>query len=813
MSYFVNRKKQHIAFLLILLIVFLPSARLIGAEELEPVVAEEENLSAEALVPKKSSKDLELIDFANGLFQRNFYDMALSEYKKFVASYPDSDYLDDAYFGIAESLFFLKSYQKAIGAFNSYKEFYPQGEKIFISNFRLGQSFFYIDDFDNALIHLNQVDINKLEKEFIPAFYFYEGKILSKQKKAKEAYDALEKVIKTDPPNDYVFLAYVELAELSNESEDYVHAIDFYQKAYASTKEEERKAISLYKQGEIYILIKRHKEAVKTFQEVMKKYPQTDIAFDAFSNLLVSLYNLEEYESLLSMYEAHRKEFAGKDAAKLFKLYYILATAHVQLGNFIGALTVLDDALSLEGLSPDEVHKALIKKTEILVKIQKFDIALSILTDQLAESALEPDNLLFLKAESLYGMGNYQEAFELYQEIRTKYPQSSLNDESLYSMAHAKSKLTHLTEAADLFLNYFETGQDIHKKEEALYNLILIERDLQDLKKTIQYAETFVATFRESVKQERILFLLGTLYQQNKEYAKAVEVNKTFMAMYPQSERLHEIYFLFAFNLQSLGSNEEALKYYEKLNAQEIPRNLRYPALKNSALIYLNQDNKEKAVAAFDEIIALYEENDLQLDTYIWIAEYYYDKKQFENMLSIVEKAEIKVAGQENEKVVQIAFLKAQALMNEGRIEKAIKKYQEVLADESDLLFKAASRIGLGLCYVEKKMYEKAKSEFETAILENTEDNTITMRARFEIANMYWNLHEYEEAIKFYMFVSVLYDDEQYCATALYRAGQAFEKVERLHEALKVYDELTIRYPGSEYYPKAVERIEALDAI
>ncbi|MDD5439937.1 MAG: hypothetical protein PHS37_07110, partial [Candidatus Omnitrophica bacterium] len=44
---------------------------------------------------------VEQLDFANGLFQRGFYDMAITEYRKFITLFPKDNYTPDAFFGIA----------------------------------------------------------------------------------------------------------------------------------------------------------------------------------------------------------------------------------------------------------------------------------------------------------------------------------------------------------------------------------------------------------------------------------------------------------------------------------------------------------------------------------------------------------------------------------------------------------------------------------------------------------------------------------------------------------------------------------------
>ena len=43
-----------------------------------------------------TSVDIEQLDFANGLFQRELYQMAINEYKSFITSFPENEYLYEA---------------------------------------------------------------------------------------------------------------------------------------------------------------------------------------------------------------------------------------------------------------------------------------------------------------------------------------------------------------------------------------------------------------------------------------------------------------------------------------------------------------------------------------------------------------------------------------------------------------------------------------------------------------------------------------------------------------------------------------------
>ena len=83
------------------------------------------------------------LDSANSLFQRGMYKMAINEYAKFIESFPESVYLHEAYFGIAESWYFLKDYNAAIAGYKRYTAEFPMRDKTAVSELRIGQALFF----------------------------------------------------------------------------------------------------------------------------------------------------------------------------------------------------------------------------------------------------------------------------------------------------------------------------------------------------------------------------------------------------------------------------------------------------------------------------------------------------------------------------------------------------------------------------------------------------------------------------------------------------------------------------------------------
>ena len=67
-----------------------------------------------------------------------------------------------------------------------------------------------------------------------------------------------------------------------------------------------------------------------------------------------------------------------------------------------------------------------------------------------------------------------------------------------------------------------------------------------------------------------------------------------------------------------------------------------------------------------------------------------------------------------------------------------------------------------------------------------------------------------DEALKFYLLVATIYDDDYYCSESLLRAAKIAEQLKRKTDALKMYSEILDKYKNSAAADYAKERVGLL---
>ena len=124
-----------------------------------------------------TGNEIEEFDFANGLFSRGMYDMAVDGYNEFLARYPGSRYAEAARYRIAECYFLEKDYGKALTEFGRFLSAYPSSEMAVKARLRTGQIYYASGDLEKSAAVMSAVTADKkvAEEDRETAAYYLAG--------------------------------------------------------------------------------------------------------------------------------------------------------------------------------------------------------------------------------------------------------------------------------------------------------------------------------------------------------------------------------------------------------------------------------------------------------------------------------------------------------------------------------------------------------------------------------------------------------------------------------------------------------------
>jgi len=740
-----------------------------------------------------SIKESEQLDFAQGLLSRGMYDMAILQYQKFISAYPQSPSLQEAYLSLGEGYFLSQDLNKAVDTFEQFIKLYPNSDQLPQGVLRLGQIDIQQKKYDEALKELGSIDAEKqLKGPMLQSFDYYTAQAYLDKSDTVSALAFFQKAAQVEGAAVYTAYAYEETGIIQVKNGHYSEALDAYAKSMPLAVDDFLKGELTYRIAQAQFLSGNYPDAIKGFGQVLGQYSSLGFAQDALANMLSAYFNLGQYDQLLNEYHQRTKEIKEDEA--YYTVHLSAVQAYIELKQYDQANALLDHVLAFPSLKSQEKARIFIQKADILVREKKYKDGLSLLEAYSPEDIDNADETLFLKAQAYYGLGDFDRAFNSFENVYLNYPNSRFLKAALLGQAHARRATGRFKESEVLFLKYYNIQDQPDLKSEALYDAVMMAAKADNAGGVIKSAQEYLKTFPASERYSEVLLILADSYGKNNQPLEATHLLQGYLAKSAPPQNPNTANFLLGFNLQLSGNSDQALAAYKRVDQTKDNGEYYAAALKNSAIIYLGQNNMDQARAYFDQLISLDGQNDLQLKTYVWVCNQYLKEQKFDDVLRIAAQAEKHFPSQD---LAEIHYFKAEAFRGKGDCEGAAKEYLLVASLRDKNAFTGSAHIGYGLCLAASQKYDGAIAEFQKSLDENADDYTVTAHARFEMANTEASRGNFEEALKLYLLVATIYDDEYFCSESLLRSAKISENLHRPADALKMYAEILDKYKTS----------------
>lgn len=740
----------------------------------------------------------EEFDFANGLFSRGMYDMAREGYKKFIESYPESEFYPEAEYMIGESLFMEKNYADSIEWFNSLIERPASNDFREKSLLKKGQAYYFLGDYEKSYQILSSLtESQNMGKIVMPARYYIAATYLAKGRddEALEAFNGLTEEFKE---GEYVLFSYMNMGDIYLKKNDYKNASSCFVKA-ASIEDKSLKARVYLGGGEAFYLDKNYEESADFFYKAIENSDSGIVYDKAALGFFTSLYAGSK-EDLIFKYYA---EITGKILDRSIKAHVlsITATSYLNKDNLEEAKKIFEKIVS-EFPDTDYSRRAALNVCRIIYKNGNYPEAITAVDLFLRDSAEYSGEALLLKANILSSSGDRDGSIAEYKYIIDNFPSSEFHKEALYEIAILLDTNKMPLEAEKYYLDFVDKFGGDERSPEVLLKAAQNALRSTDYDKAIGYYRRFLTEYPDNNLAEKVIYQLGDAYIGKGDYNSAAETYKLFLKKFPDSGSSEFALYVLGTVYQELNEWDKSIEIFEKINPD---KGGKYYMLGNESLAYSYYmvNDSVKAAETNYKIIAKDPEFILTEEAYKWTAEHYFNNNNPDKTLKVLKIYEKNFTSfRDSGKFI---YMLGESLREMGSIDEA-QTYFELCIDKNvPSPYFERSHLGMGRCHFYKKEYDKAIVFFEETINFNS-DNMSGAYARFEIGNVKYALSEYEEAAKSYMMVAILYEDNTLSPEALFRAGESFEMAFKNDMALKAFQELINKYPENPLSLRAMER-------
>jgi tetratricopeptide (TPR) repeat protein len=744
-------------------------------------------------------------DYADGLFVRGMYDSALKEYEKLLKDTNDADKKRAVEFKIAETYFKKRDLGKAADSFRDLEEKYTSEPARSEAAYYQGLVSYEMKKYEQALEHLGRVAVDALPPELAPKVYYYRGlclKMLTRQDEAIAAFEAVA-------DNEVLQIrgrAMQEIAVVQNLSGDNARSsetLEAIAREYPDMAGVEKIYLAL---GRNYFEIGNFQQSLESFYKAETKGVQNKDRVLLDYGIIKNVFQLKDFDSVIGRAEPLLKQQLD-DGIKA-EVMYLYAVALYQKKDLEKAGTVVDEILREFPKTPFK-ENVLVQGLWIAYERRDrsaFNTYLKRLDSDHADSLLRAEGY-FLKGELLYENKEFADAADAYTKVFRINPVSRFADPSVYKNAQCLKAEAKPEEAYDAFRAYTERGLtpvvngqatgDAEEKplylRQALLEAIALGEELGRFDDVLGFCGRFLDQFSSSSGAEEVLVKKA---QMELELGKFEEMHGTLtqvLERFPATTRKREVLFNLGRNAVRLERYPEAVEHLTAAGASE-----NVSGLVDGNEITLNLGIAQYFAGDYDQASKLLAEafagplkDEITADILLWLGEYLGNAGDHALATEMYQYL-LDREGVELNITERILYKLATWQFAQQEWQAALASYESFIQKFPDSELVLFARLGIAECKESMGLVDEAEPLYQE--LSNAEVPYVKARANRGLGNIYLLRGNKEEAVRSYMFVTILFDDEMVPELML-RSAQLYIELGQYDNAQNVIAEFKQRYP------------------
>lgn len=750
-------------------------------------------MAAPALEPQ------EQIQFADGLFSRGMWDVALKEYQVYLDQHPDRPNQEAVWYRMGECYRALGKLAEADQQYQRACNSPAGGEYRFRAGLRRAELMEQGGRREESIQWLTSLLAENPPVELAAACRYALGSALEKADRKSEAAEAYDAVLQKCPGTPFVSYAALALAGLSRaQSNGLERAESLFLVAASNAASPRLGAEAWFQLGDVYFRQKQFEKSARAYEKLAALYPGDERVPVSRLPLAWAFYQAGLYADTLKLCA---EAAARADAPKADEWLYLKANSERQLMKHEEAVATYGQLLerSPRGELSDS---AAYERALTLYKMGRFADAIQQARALTLTPRIEKD-AYWLLAESYAAVKDDANAVQYYRLLVDRFPTSDLAGDALYRLANLLQKKGEYVQAAEWF---GKLVTDFPRHELAAQALFMDGVCLGKAQKHEQAAAQWarlIADYPQSKFVEEALFQKAMVEVYLRRDTQCLATLSDLLERFPKGRFVAEARFWKGVLFEEAGKTEEAEIEFRRALKAEPSDDLRARVQFRLALALQRRGTTGESADLLQGLIPAAARVPFTPELLEWLADYRIEHREFARA---AEAAETLTARATNDVWQQIGWcLKGKALQGLGQVEPARQAFERVAGLEPKSQASAEANLRLGDIALAGGDAAKAKACYDRAAGLAVTDALLPIRAQAYagLARALKAQGDLAGAARHFMSVAVLFDDPVLAPECLYEAAAALRQSGKADESAKVAKELQERYPDSEWTRKA----------
>jgi tetratricopeptide (TPR) repeat protein len=750
--------------------------------------------------PTANTPEARQLSAADGFYAREMWELALTQYARFLKDFPDAQGRQQALYRAAESARQLGKSQEAQMFYNALLRDYQQGEFVGPAAYRMGEVYFNEGNYSAAVSMFRRAAQNIEEEKLRISARYYEARALEQLGRHGEAKMALEEVLAA-PGRQTPFseVARLAMARMENQLGNKEKALELYESLVSSEVRADVRQDAVIQAGLLAAELNQVDKAVKYLRQVLDTTQDLSWRVQAVKVLMRMLYEAERYQEVLDVFDTYRAQIPRNDMPELLLL---TAKANRKAGNLQLASRALMEIFQEYPRSPiaDEAEYQY-----LLALYQMGEENLGTRIETFLSKNPKPemrDRALLLLAEFHYNRENWEQAAEAYGSVAgSNHLSQEIRAEAMNRRSWSFLEMGQEEKALNSFSEFISRNPDHPLVPRAIAQRALMLTQQQNYEAAVEEFNRILKNFpdaseeRELALQKKAL-ILGQMGQEEK----MMQTFEQLLEEFPETDSQQQAYWW-------IGQTAYDLKQYEKaLEAMRKVREVAPERYGERAGVYImlslyNLERLEELSQAVDRFMEEKKQLRVPDEVLRWLGQTYAQREDYTQAAHYMDMAmESPSFDPHGSLSLETGLMQLRA----AQYHEAVESFKTYLEQHPLPVERARGNLLLARAYMKMQQYDQAEEAVKRA-LESQPEGRLNGEARLAMGDIELRRGQFEDAAKTFSSVSLLYDDPAITPIAIHKAAKAFEKAGEQREARKMEEKLEENYPDFSYDPATIE--------
>ncbi len=744
------------------------------------------------------SSEQRQLNYANALFGRKLYDLAVPEYEKFLGLYPNSSDRVTALFYMGEAYRALKRSPAARTSFQSVVRDFPEHELSGPASYGLAEIAFNDKDYATALPLFHRAAAKVKASALALSARYFEGRCLENLERKDEARDVYQQVIEVKDPNPYRDDSRLAVGSIFLAAGRKNDALKQFEALAGETAKPALKAEATVRAGLVALDLaqsekgKPDKAMTAKATALLQKGRTLPEAGRwngiAAAGILRVEYQAGQYEQAVADYQKSKDQVPEEVRPEMMLL---AANSQRQLGKFKEAQEIYRQIIQKH---PGREEAKDAQYQRLIGLYNANDPALrgeidSFLKDN--PDGERADQARLLKAEALYKEKNFADAALLYASLRDSKLSAKLRAEAAFKLGWCYVQTKQPEKVVDALAYFLQAFPDNPQIPSALAQRALAYQDAKQYERARSDLEQLLTSFPKAREREAALQQKALILGQTDNTKGMMETFQQLLKEYPTTAAAAQAHYYIgksAFEAKDYETTITEMNQARQLNPEQYttPAALRIM----SSQFYLKQRD-----ALAKEVDKFYENSpngQVPAEILEWLGLESYNSKDYAAAAKYL--GALSKAGNVSSVKQDFWFYLGDAQMKTNQPADAEGSLQRFLQSTTDPAAKAKAMLALGEAKIGAHKPDDAQKIAEE-IMTLQPEGRVNAQARLLAGEVEMERSQFEDAGKAFMSVALLYDDPEITPQALARAVKAYEKAGKNDEADRARAQLRKKYP------------------